>query len=62
MRHPAKLSNTLGTIFKTTRLICNQKFFTYKIRKLIDSEYIFDKKILLVEKIINFIFAYFIHI
>ena len=49
-------------IFKTTKVLCNQKVYTYKIRKMINCEYIFDQKILLVEKIFNIIFARFLHI
>ena len=32
-------------IFKTTKVLCNQKVYTYKIRKMINCEYIFDQKI-----------------
>ena len=49
--------------FKTTRVLCNQKVYTYQIRKLIDCEYIFStRKLLLVNKIFKFIFARFFQI
>ena len=51
-----------GIIFKTTRLLYNQKFYSYKIRKMIDCEYIFAKKSFVSGENFQFIFPRFFHI